>query len=150
MTYLSEYLKIAEAARLLGVSQNTLRSWAEAGKIPVRRDDLPETIRNRHSPVGGTERQALRALSDHSALILDGIRSTIGEDLHLGRGRLVQEVIQQMESMQVVLVSLAASLTPYQRVSALQPVSHSAPIRAYASGSCFIRNFPPTYISKEK
>ena len=38
MTKLNEYLKIAEAARILGVSQNTLRAWAETGKIPVRRN----------------------------------------------------------------------------------------------------------------
>jgi excisionase family DNA binding protein len=38
MTKLTEYVKIAEAARVLGVSQNTLRAWAEAGKIPVRRN----------------------------------------------------------------------------------------------------------------
>jgi excisionase family DNA binding protein len=38
MTRLNEYVKIAEAARILGVSQNTLRAWAESGKIPVRRN----------------------------------------------------------------------------------------------------------------
>jgi excisionase family DNA binding protein len=38
MNKLSEYVKTAEAARILGVSQNTLRSWAKAGKIPVRRN----------------------------------------------------------------------------------------------------------------
>ena len=38
MTELSEYVKTAKAARILGVSQNTLRAWAEAGKIPVRRN----------------------------------------------------------------------------------------------------------------
>ena len=38
MTRLSEYVKTAEAARILGVSQNTVRAWAEAGKIPVRRN----------------------------------------------------------------------------------------------------------------
>lgn len=38
MTRLDEYVKTAEAARILGVSQNTLRAWAEAGKIPVRRN----------------------------------------------------------------------------------------------------------------
>jgi excisionase family DNA binding protein len=38
MTKLSEFLKTAEAAELLGVSQNTLRKWAEAGKIPMRRN----------------------------------------------------------------------------------------------------------------
>jgi len=38
MTKLSEFLKTAEAAEFLGVSQNTLRAWAKAGKIPVRRN----------------------------------------------------------------------------------------------------------------
>lgn len=38
MTKLNEYVKTAEAARILGVSQNTLRAWAEAKKIPVRRN----------------------------------------------------------------------------------------------------------------
>ena len=38
MAKLSEYVKVAEAARILGVSQNTLRSWAEAGKIPMHRN----------------------------------------------------------------------------------------------------------------
>lgn len=38
MTKLSEFFKTAEAAEFLGVSQNTLRAWAKAGKIPVRRN----------------------------------------------------------------------------------------------------------------
>jgi DNA-binding transcriptional MerR regulator len=38
MRKLSEYVKVAEAARILVVSQNTLRAWAEAGKIPMRRN----------------------------------------------------------------------------------------------------------------
>ncbi len=33
---LSDYLKTAEAAEFLGVSQNTVRTWAKEGKIPVR------------------------------------------------------------------------------------------------------------------
>lgn len=36
MDKLSDYLKTAEAAELLGVSQTTLRKYAELGKIPVR------------------------------------------------------------------------------------------------------------------
>lgn len=70
-----------------------------------RRDDLPELLRQRHSPLGTTEQRALHALSAHSALILDGIRSTIGRDIHLDRERLVLNVIQQLESTQVVMVS---------------------------------------------
>ena len=38
MTRLNDYVKIAEAARILGVSQNTLRAWGESGKIPMHRN----------------------------------------------------------------------------------------------------------------
>ncbi len=38
MTKLTNYVKTADAAEILGVSQNTLRKWAEAGKIPMRRN----------------------------------------------------------------------------------------------------------------
>lgn len=33
---LSDYLKTADAADFLGVSQNTLRTWAKRGKIKVQ------------------------------------------------------------------------------------------------------------------
>jgi len=36
MNKLTDYVKTAEAARFLGVSQNTLRTWAAAGKIKHR------------------------------------------------------------------------------------------------------------------
>lgn len=38
MPKLSEYVKTAEAAEILGVAQNTLRKWAEDGRIPMRRN----------------------------------------------------------------------------------------------------------------
>lgn len=38
MTKLSDYVKTAEAAEILGVSQTTLRKWAEDGKIPMHRN----------------------------------------------------------------------------------------------------------------
>jgi excisionase family DNA binding protein len=38
MTKLNEYVKVAEAAQILGISQNTLRVWAEAGKIPMHKN----------------------------------------------------------------------------------------------------------------
>jgi|GEM_PF-3774264 len=44
MAKLSEYVKVAEAAEILGVSQGTLRTWAENGKIPFSaqsRERLP-------------------------------------------------------------------------------------------------------------
>lgn len=38
MTKLNEYVRVAEAAEMLGISQNTLRAWAEEGKIPMHRN----------------------------------------------------------------------------------------------------------------
>jgi len=38
MNKLSEYVRVAEAAEILGVSQGTVRAWGEAGKIPMRRN----------------------------------------------------------------------------------------------------------------
>jgi excisionase family DNA binding protein len=38
MTKLTEYVKTAEAAKILGVAQNTLRKWAETGAIPMHRN----------------------------------------------------------------------------------------------------------------
>lgn len=38
MQKLDEYVKIAEAAGILGVSQNTLRAWCAGGKLPVTRN----------------------------------------------------------------------------------------------------------------
>ena len=38
MAKLSDYVLTAEAARMLGVSVNTLRSWARDGKMPHHRN----------------------------------------------------------------------------------------------------------------
>jgi len=38
MTNLTDYVMTAEAAEILGVSQNTLRAWAGDGKIPMHRN----------------------------------------------------------------------------------------------------------------
>ena len=37
-TKLSDYVKTAEAAEILGVAQNTVRKWAERGDIPMQRN----------------------------------------------------------------------------------------------------------------
>lgn len=61
-TKLSEYVKTAEAAEILGVAQNTVRKWAAQGKIPVhrnpangyrlfRRADLDDFLRKTAEPV---------------------------------------------------------------------------------------------------
>lgn len=59
---LSEYVMVAEAAEILGVSQGTVRAWAEGGKLPMhknpangyrlfRRDDLHEFLKRAATPV---------------------------------------------------------------------------------------------------
>ena len=37
-TEVREYVKVADAAEILGVSQGTVRAWAEAGKIPMHKN----------------------------------------------------------------------------------------------------------------
>ena len=74
------------------------------GGRSYRREDLPEELINRHRPIADTEHSVLQSLSNHSALILDGIRSTIGS-CHLERHHLVQQVIEHLESAQVILIS---------------------------------------------
>ncbi|HCS52199.1 helix-turn-helix domain-containing protein [Rubinisphaera sp.] len=62
MQKLSDYVQVAEAAEMLGVSQNTLRTWAADGKIPVhrnpangyrlfRRSDLEDFLKKTAEPV---------------------------------------------------------------------------------------------------
>ena len=65
----------------------------------LQRNDLPETLRQRHSAAGG--HKALQALKDHTDIVLGGIRSTIGNDFHLPRTGLVQKVLGCLESTQV-------------------------------------------------
>lgn len=36
--------RIAEAAALLGVSDDTVRRWGESGRLPIRRDDARQTV----------------------------------------------------------------------------------------------------------
>jgi excisionase family DNA binding protein len=68
---LSDYVKTAEAADILGVSQNTLRTWAAEGKIPVRRNpangyrlfrrtDLEKFLRQAAQPITPIRRKKPR------------------------------------------------------------------------------------------
>ena len=62
MQKLSEYVMTAEAAEILGISQNTLRAWAEDGQIAMhrnpangyrlfRRADLEKFLRRTATPI---------------------------------------------------------------------------------------------------
>ena len=74
------------------------------GGRSYRREDLSEELINRHRSIADTEQSVLQSLSNHSVLMLNGIRSTIG-GIHLERHHLVQKVIENLESAQVILIS---------------------------------------------
>ena len=72
MTKLSDYVKTAEAAEILGVAQNTLRKWAEEGRIPMhrnpangyrlfKRSDLDAFLSQTSVPVNTPQRTKRRA-----------------------------------------------------------------------------------------
>lgn len=73
-----------------------------------RYGDLPEELRHRHTPLGTKDHRAIKAIADHSSIILDQIRTVLGSDVHLRRGRPLQQLLQCLEATQVVLVSGAA------------------------------------------
>lgn len=100
-----EPLEVADASwnALLAIASNGM---TEARRL--RREDLPAELQQRHASLGTREQRVLRALGDHTDIILRGIRSTIGPDLHLQRSALVQKVLGELETAQVVLVSGAA------------------------------------------
>lgn len=92
------------------------KSWDELIKMSAegatvakvyRREDLPREMLQRHSSCRA-EHPMIRALHEHSSTILRGIRSTIGGNLQLPRGALVQKVLTALETSRVVLVSGAA------------------------------------------
>ena len=96
------------ASTTADASWNELLAIASDAMTTARsfgRNDLPESLRHRHSPVGRPEHRVLEALKDHTDIVLKGIRSTIGRDYHLPRTDLVQKVLRHLESTQVVLVS---------------------------------------------
>lgn len=97
-----------DAVGAAGVSWNALLALASSAMSnarSLRRADLPRELQQRHVIIGANEQRVLRALKDHTGLILRGIRSTIGQDFHLQRAALVQRVLGELETAQVVLVS---------------------------------------------
>ena len=60
MPTLGDYLQIRDAAKYLGVCQNTLRNWEMAGKIPVRRHPVNNYRLYKRSDLDRLLRQAER------------------------------------------------------------------------------------------
>lgn len=92
-------------------SWSALLRLAESAMEQARtftREDLPEALRQGHGSLGSSEERMLRALREHALPILRKIRSTIGPTFHLQRAALVQRVLDEVQNVQVVIVSGAA------------------------------------------
>lgn len=97
-----------DASGAAGASWNALLALASTAMSEargLRRADLPAELQQRHGVLGTNEQLILRALKDHTAPVLRRIRSTIGPGFHLQRAALVQKVLGELETAQVVLVS---------------------------------------------
>lgn len=69
------------------------------------RDNLPESLRNRHSVVSSGERVALQSLAAHSETTLDSIHTSIGNIATIHRDALVVQLLELLDEIQVVVVA---------------------------------------------
>jgi hypothetical protein len=93
---------------IAAASWSALQRLAESSMKQARtfrREDLPADLTRAHNALGAAEDKILRALTDHSAPTLRKIRSTIGRTFHLARTALVQQVMDQFQTAQVVIIS---------------------------------------------
>ncbi len=88
----------------------TIASAAMSGALVRRRNDLPGELRERHGPIGTSEQRLIGALKDHTEPVLNGIRTTIGQGFHLQRPNVVQDVLDKLESAQIVVLSGPAGI----------------------------------------
>lgn len=94
--------RISQAARLLGVSDDTVRRWADSGRLPVSRDES-----GRRSIDGA-------ALADFAAgLVEDG--TDAGAARHSSRNRLVGIVTKVVRDEVMAQVEMVAG--PFRLVS---------------------------------
>ena len=84
-----------------------LAAEAATNAKAIRREDLPERILLEYATCD-KQQPMIVGLQEHTSLILQGIRSTIGQALHLPRSILVQEVFTALEGSRIVLLSGAA------------------------------------------
>jgi len=84
---------------------------AEAAPVAksFTRANLPALLKQRHG-MCGVEHPMLVALRQHSAMVVAGIGSTIGEGLHLQRAGLVQQALAALENSRVVVLSGPAGM----------------------------------------
>lgn len=68
-------------------------------------EKLPESARQRHSPVADQNHQWLRILKEHSEPVQRGARPLIRGKLHLARTALVSDILAELEEHRVIIVT---------------------------------------------
>lgn len=91
-----------ELVELVGIGMPSAASYRYA--------DMPESLRNRHAPIETRSAEILRALSDHSSVTLNGIKTTINDTVKIDRDSLTNQVLEALNDKQVVLISAPAGL----------------------------------------
>ena len=89
-----QWVTVAQAALALGVSQRTVRRWAETGKLPIRRNVRPCVV----------------AVADIAGQTPD--TSGQGEELQAEIARLrehIQELVQERDYLRMLSATLASS-----------------------------------------
>lgn len=71
---------------------------------------LPEGLRDRHSPIATKAAQTVAALSAHSEITLDRIKTTIGPAAEITRDALISRALEALNENQVVVISAPAGL----------------------------------------
>jgi hypothetical protein len=107
-TMLAFTVESGDAVASAAASWNELvaeASTAMIGSRCVRRSDLPTATVARHGIIDGDRRRMLRRLADHTAPVLDAIRTELGSGFHLDRAGLVQQVLTALEATQIVVVT---------------------------------------------
>jgi len=96
------------AVNLATATWNELLALVGAGKPSAASfayENLPQSARERHSPIAPQDQQAILTLKHHSSPIRGGVRSLIGQGLHLERGDLTAGLLELLADHQVVIVT---------------------------------------------
>lgn len=83
----------------------TLASEAGPAARSLKRANLPAALVQAYGEVGASEQRVLTALKNHTDIVLQKIRTTIGPAFHLRRPSITQKVLAAIEAKQVVLIT---------------------------------------------
>jgi hypothetical protein len=102
-------VRAGDPLREAQASWSSLLDVAGAGMeqgLSLRRDDLPEELRQRHNFIAHNEQRILQAGKDHSEFVFRGIRAELGHGgFQLPRLTLSQTVLTALEDLRVVIIS---------------------------------------------